>query len=72
MGSGYDTDGKADDSHTRSPQFKIQSSAIIILNMFTNCIISRKDENKHKRGREWPILMIVCLSGGGGARWPNG
>ena len=42
--------------NTRGPQFESSHRRIFIKNhLFTHCQLHRKDKNKRKRGRDWPI-----------------
>ena len=59
MGSGYGSVGRAVASDTRGPQFESShwQKFIYILNICLLSTVYWKDENKEKRGREWPIFL---------------
>ena len=52
-GSGGGSVGRAVVSDSRGPRFESSHQQKIILNIY--CQLYSKDENKEKRGREWPI-----------------
>ena len=57
QGSDCGSDGSVVASNTRGPQWESRHRQNLIINIFTvNCW---RDENKEKRGREWPIFKIV-------------
>ena len=55
MGSGCGAVGRAVASNTRGPGFE-SSHWQLLLNIYLLLTVCRKDENKEKRGREWPIF----------------
>ena len=61
LGSGCGAVGRAVASGTRGPGFK-SSHPQLLLNIYLLLIVCRKDENKEKRGREWPIFKKKLLS----------
>ena len=58
QGSGCGSVGSAVASDTRGPQFESShwQKFIYILNYCLLSTVYRKDENKEKRGRGWPIF----------------
>ena len=59
MDSGCGSVGRAVASKTRGTRFKSshRQKFIYILNICLLSTVCRKDENKGKRGREWPIFL---------------
>ena len=53
LGSGCGAIGSVVDSDTRGPRF--ETSHRQNFSEHLSIVIIRKDENKRKRGREWPI-----------------
>ena len=63
MGSGCGAVGRAVACNTRGPGFE-SSHQQLLLNIYLLLTVCRKDKNKEKRGREWPIkidLRIVIV-----------
>ena len=54
IGSGCGSVGRAVASNSRGPRFKSSYRQNFILNIY--CQLHWKDENKEKRGREWPLF----------------
>ena len=57
LGSGCGTVGRAVACNTRGPGFE-SSHWQLLLNIYFLLTVCRKDENKKKRGREWPIFLF--------------
>ena len=63
LGSGCGSVGRVVASKTRGPRFDSSHRQKFIY-IFKICLLSTvcwKDENKEKRGREWPVFLKNCL-----------
>ena len=60
MGSGCGAVGRAVTYDTRGPGFD-SSHRQLLLNIYLLLTVCRKDENKEKRGREWPIFKKLLF-----------
>ena len=60
MGSGCGAVGRVVACNTRGPRFE-SCHRQLLLNIYLLLTVCRKDENKEKRGREWPILKKYLI-----------
>ena len=63
LGSGCGSVGRVVASDTKGPQFESshRQKFIYLLNICLLSSVYWKDENKEKRGQEWPIFLMLLV-----------